>query len=402
MAPDIGVEFEKWIDQSVAEALRLRVTDFSVLVDRLPGIYPAEILVSLRRLGMSHAGVNGMALALSRSATILHQIRSLSGSHTNLLPPHPLDYEWRFSRVAVEVLVETCNSCTPPDAPIALVATPTIVASPEARFGGRIVTYFGIDTDVLRALGPPAWLAGLVDVNLLKRPSNAGTFATVIMDPPWYEEYVQRFLWFAGQITRAGGTLLLAMPPDGTRPDIVGENLRLLAWCRELGFEREAMALARLPYEMPPFERNALRAMDILNIHPTWRKADMWRLRKLRSVSPAWPGDVAYSPWSEHRFGSVRIRINHDAPSQGEDPRLRSLIANDVLPSVSRRDRRRDEARVWTTGNRIFACDAPKILSAVVDDWRNERDTVELSSDVKGEIRAQIRAIVEREARELL
>lgn len=402
MAPDIGAEFESWVDRKVTEVMQPHVSDFSTLVEGLPGIYPADVLASLKRLGMSHAGINGMALALTRSATAPNPALSLPRSRTKLLPPHPLDYEWRFSPTAVDVLVNTCNACTQSAASVALVGTPTIAASPEARFGDRPINYFGVDTDALRALGPPAWLSALFNVNLLKRPSDVGACATVIMDPPWYEEYVHRFLWFAGQITGIGGMLLLSMPPDGTRPGIAGENVRLLAWCRELGFEREAVDLARLPYEMPPFERNALQAVGILNIHPAWRKADLWRLKKVRSASAPWPGDVTTTPWSEHRFGFVRFRINHNAPSQGEDPRLRSLIANDVLPTVSRRDPRRDEARVWTTGNRIFACEAPRILSALLDDWRNQQDTVDLSREVKQEIRAQIDAVVEKEARELL
>lgn len=402
MAPDIGAEFESWVDHMVAEVMQPHVSDFATLVESLPGIYPAEVLASLRRLGTGHAGINGMALALTHSATVSNQALSIPGSRTKLLPPHPLDYEWRFSPAAIHVLVNACNACTRPDDPVALVGTPTIAASPEARFGGRTVTYFGVDTEALRALGPPTWLSALFNVNLLRRPSDACAYATVIMDPPWYEEYVQRFLWFAGQITGIGGTLLLAMPPDGTRPGIVGENARLLAWCRELGFEREAIDLARLPYDMPPFERNALRAVEILNIHATWRKADLWRLRKVRSASLAWPGDVVSIPWSEHRFGPVRIRIDLDAPSRSEDPRLRSLIVNDVLPTVSRRDQRRDEARVWTTGNRIYACDAPKILSAVLEDWQNGRETVGLTREMKLEIRTQIDAIVEKEAGELV
>lgn len=402
MVPVIGAEFDSWVDQTVADVMQPNISDFSVLIERLPGIYPVEVLASLNRLGTKHAQVNGMAATLIHSATVASQTLSSSSNRTKLLPPHPLDYEWRFSWIAVDELVGASHACTESGGPIALVGTPTIAASPEALFGHRVVTYFGVDTEALRALGHPTWLATLINVNLLVRPSDAATYSTVIMDPPWYEEYVQRFLWFAGQITRIGGTLLLAIPPEGTRPGIVEENARLLAWCRELGFEREAVVLARLPYDMPPFERNALRAMNIVNIHGNWRKADLWRLRKVRSTLLGWPGDVISTPWSEHRFGPVRLRINCDAPSQGEDPRLRSLIANDVLPTVSRRDPRRNEARVWTTGNRIFACDAPKMLCAILEDWRHDRDTVELSRDIKREIRGQIDAIVEKEASELV
>lgn len=401
MAPDIGAEFGNWVDQRVAEAMQLHVGDFATLVERLPGIYPVEVLASLNRLGGTRQ-IDGMAVALASSAAISPRLLSSPDGGAKLLPPHPLDYEWRFSRRAIDVLAETCRSCTEAGGSIALVGTPTIAARPDALFGDRAVTYFGVDTDALHALGPSTWLTALFNVNLLVRPVDAGTYSTVIMDPPWYEEYVQRFLWFAGQITHVGGSLLLAMPPEGTRPGIAQENARLLELCRDLGFEREAMVLAQLPYDMPPFERNALHAVNILNVHPTWRKADLWQLRKMRSVSPPWPGDVTTGSWSEHRFGRVRLRVNHEAPSQGENPRLRSLIANDVLPTVSRRDRRRDEARVWTTGNRIYGCDAPRLLCALLDDWCHDQDTVQLSANAKREIREQIDTLVETESHELV
>lgn len=401
MARDTAAEFESWVDSRVAELVRPHLSDFATLVEALPGIYPAEVLASLKRVGMDHDGINGVALKLTQSAAAPNQAPSILRHRLKLLPPHPLDYEWRFSAAAVDVLVNACTACTPPGATVALVGTPTIAASSEAQFGGRSVTYFGVDTEALLALGAPTWLAALLNVNLLRRPSEVGTYGTVIMDPPWYEEYVHRFLWFAGQITSIGGTLLLAMPPDGTRPGIAEENVRLLAWCRELGFEREAVELARLPYDMPPFERNALRALGIVNINPAWRKADLWRLKKTHGATAVWPGDVASATWAEHCFGPVRIRINQDAPSQGEDPRLRSLVTNDVLPTVSRRDLRRDGARVWTTGNRIFACDAPRILSAALEDRKKGGDTVKLSPDVKRELRTQIDALIEKEASEL-
>jgi hypothetical protein len=152
---------------------------------------------------------------------------------------------------------------------------------------------------------------------------------------------------------------------------------------------------------MPPFERNALRAAGIANVRPGWRKADLWQLAKLSSASPAWPGDIEINRWTEYRFGAVRIRVNRDAPCRGEDPRLRSIITDDVLPTVSRRDRRRSEALVWTTGNRIFGCDAPITLCALLDDWSHGRDTIDLSREIKKHVRTQIETIVKKEAREL-
>jgi hypothetical protein len=404
VAPDIGAEFSSWVDEKVAEAMQPSAANFAALVERLPGIYPTEILASLNRLATGPGQIDGAATTLARSASIEISAPAPFRSHRTaaLLPPHPLDYEWRFSQQAVNALEEACHRCTEINGSVALVGTPTIAACPEALFGDRATTYFGVDTDALRALGPSNWLAALFNVNLLQRPPDSGTYSTVIMDPPWYEEYMLRFLWFAGQIARIGGTLLLAMPPEGTRPGIAQENARLLRSCQQVGFEREGVLVAQLPYDMPPFERNALRAESIRNIHPTWRKADLWQLKKVRSVSSPWPGDVDSDSWSEHRFGRVRLRINRDAVARGQDPRLRTLIAGDVLPTVSRRDLRREQVRVWTTGNRIFGCDAPRILCALLEDWRHERNTLDLSTDMKAEVRHQIDALVQKESLELL
>jgi hypothetical protein len=192
------------------------------------------------------------------------------------------------------------------------------------------------------------------------------------------------------------------MPPEGTRPGIAQENARLLRWCEHVGFEREDVLVAQLPYDMPPFERNALRAENIRNVHPTWRKADLWQLKKMRPGSSPWPGDVDSDSWSEHRFGHVRLRIDRAAVAQGQDPRLRALIVGDVLPTVSRRDHRRERARVWTTGNRIYGCEAPRILCALLEDWHHEGNTVDLSADMKAEVRHQIDALVQKESLELV
>jgi hypothetical protein len=159
---------------------------------------------------------------------------------------------------------------------------------------------------------------------------------------------------------------------------------------------------ASLPYDTPPFERNALRAAGVLNVHPTWRKANLWRLNRSRAELPDWPGNVTHRRWAEHCFDAVRIRIDHCAPSRSDDPRLRSIVENDVLPTVSRRDGRRHEARVWTTGNRVFGCDSPALLSALLDDLRSQRSTVDVAAQIKQEAFRQISMIVEREFGELL
>jgi hypothetical protein len=49
------------------------------------------------------------------------------------------------------------------------------------------------------------------------------------------------------------------------------------------------------------------------------------------------------------------------------DPRLISIVPGDVLDSVSRRDARRATVDVWTSGNRVFRCEATDVFGLIVD-----------------------------------
>jgi hypothetical protein len=62
----------------------------------------------------------------------------------------------------------------------------------------------------------------------------------------------------------------------------------------------------------------------------------------------------------------VRVRIRQPNLSGFADPSLVSVVPGDVLQSVSRRDSRRRLADVWTSGNRIFACQGRGVLQQIL------------------------------------
>jgi hypothetical protein len=221
------------------------------------------------------------------------------------------------------------------------------------------------------------------------------------MDPPWYEDYTRRFLHFAAQALGIGGHLLIAMPPRGTRPGITTANRETLSWAEHLGFVLKSTQQGAVPYETPFFERNALRAAGILNVAPDWRRGDLWTLRKTDVCRVEWLGDIARRDWREFIFGSVRLRVDCEAHCIGSDPRLRSIVDGDVLPSVSRRDSRRIRAHVWTTGNRVFACDAPLELASMVSDWQRQCHEQGPQHDEQRDARNQLFELIDRERAEL-
>jgi len=401
LADSDQIEFEAWIEQTVAAALERPHADFASLTSTLPGIYPQEVLRALYALDGRRAQLNGVPAMLAVSAR--HQIavpRPPSGL-LGLLPPHPLDFEWRFAPHAIDLLTDAVLGLTPRGAGVALVGTPTLAATRAPAMDVLAVDYYGMDARTLAELGVAAHLCNVYTADLLQAPEVRERYTTLVMDPPWYEEHVRRFLYFAASALRLGGHLLLAVGASGTRPGIAGENRRTLAWAENLGLTLKNIRPGALPYETPPFERNALRAAGILNVGADWRRGDLWTLCKETSRSPDWPGNITRAPWKDFRFGAVRVRVDTGGESIGPDPSLRSIVEGDVLPTVSRRDARRAAVRVWTTGNRVFACDAPLKFASMVEAWHEPKNIRDLPHDVEQSARDQFFSIIERERIEL-
>ena len=224
----------------------------------------------------------------------------------------------------------------------------------------------------------------IVLCNLLCDPLPAFEAKMIVIDPPWYEEYIDYFLWAAGQLCASKGKVLASLPPVGTRPGMEQEWIRILDRAKSLGFTLSKLERGALPYVSPPFERNALKAAGINTYLGYWRRGDLVEFTLSARNSVAAPPSILSDglDWDEEVFRGVRIRVNNGSrESDFLNPCLVSVIQGDILPSVSRRDERRYLARVWTSGNRIFACEGTTtfrcILEALVASRPPERILVE-------------------------
>jgi len=190
--------------------------------------------------------------------------------------------------------------------------------------------------------------------------------ALVILDPPWYEEHVHAFLWAASQLCIVGGHLLVSMPQTGTRPGIAQEWVHIMDWAQQLGLFLIQVEQAALPYLMPPFERNALQAEGLYAIPEEWRRGDLAVFLHARQTNVSRPMPTHKDDWDEEVLLGMRMRIRPQHEEGFQDPSLISSVRGDVLPSVSRRDQRRRFADVWTSGNRIFACQGRNVFRRIV------------------------------------
>lgn len=339
----------------------------------LPGVYPSDALDALRRIvqrddvvANDREAARSLAAAASADG-VRPPFQPWRTSGRPLAVPHPLDFEWRFTPDSADALLDRCAAATSPAAPVVLVGAPTVfIRAAERGEGHRFALFDKNRTTVTRLLSTyPRTQAFVHDACADPPPRRAAD--VTLLDPPWYDPHVRGFLWTAALSTHTGGTVLLSLPPVGTRPGIPEERDALFEWTRGVGLDLVDLEEKCIAYVSPPFEWNALRAEGIGGCPPDWRSGDLATFRV------RWAGNDVDRPalypeaerWPEVEARGVRIRFAPQSPlPSASASSFRTIVSGDVLPSVSARDVRRQAATVWTSGNRVFACSAPLGLRA--------------------------------------
>lgn len=372
------------VDRWIREAMSGGELTFGRLVARLPGVDPSIVAA---RLELDHA------------RDIAARVRWVDVAdepevEPRLPIPHPLDFDWRFTHATTAALTDELSAR---GASATLLGAPSLWLSMQGR----------LPASRLHLLDANPLLAGLSDVpehrativDLLTDPvPTLAPADVVVVDPPWYPEVLAAFVWAAVPLVREGGDVWLSAPPLGTRPGVRRERDTLLEQARSYGLTLRSMRPGALRYARPPFERAAMRTAGLLHFVPNdWRQGDLFVFE--RSGSLAAPRTaLRWRRWAERTIAGVRIRVDEAAPPLSEDPGLRSVVEGDVLRSVSRRDPVRASVRVWTSGNRVFGCDAPRRLLDILDAINGDR---RLAASERSVAEA-LQALVEQERREYI
>ncbi|MCL4748488.1 MAG: hypothetical protein KJZ83_24215, partial [Burkholderiaceae bacterium] len=145
--------------------------------------------------------------------------------------PHPLDFDWRFTRLTVGLIWETIAELANPESGIALLGTPSLVSAKRltnldaVTLFDRNPNHYGSASDGMT----------FTCCDVLRDPIAAGTNSVVVADPPWYEAETIGFLWTASTLAGAGAHVLLSLPPAETRPGIPDERERITAAAEGFG-----------------------------------------------------------------------------------------------------------------------------------------------------------------------
>jgi hypothetical protein len=356
-------DFEQQVDAWVNEALKRGNNTFGGLLSSLPGVFPTAALSSVHRLHQRrHIGA-ALARKLHRQArTACEPTRLRSNA---LLPPHPLDFEWRFTAAAGQQLLGQACSLTVADDRVLLLGTPSLAALAIRAGINRSTTFLGEDNAITASIVARNKAAR----NPLEvRICGPNVIATneaglVVLDPPWYFDFIRPMLAAAAAACRPGGHILLSAPSIGSASSAAEDRSNILRYVERLSLDIVAIQPTALTYETPFFEANALAAAGVSGTPPSWRRGDLFVLRKRNHAPSIGFGIPARkSRWRELVIGRMRVFVTRDPPGIASGFGLRSIVPGDVLPAISRRDPRRKKAGVWTSGNRIFGTVRPDLV----------------------------------------
>lgn len=358
------IDLNKQIDKWVLERINQGVLDFYSLSSSLPGIYPNEILNSLKRMVLLKVINSQTVLKIVKDAGKNPENSSSYGEIDQISPPHPLDYEWRFTKETVINLAKYCLSHSNPGDSICLLGVPSLY---------RLVTnnklkrnFILFDKNPIEQKTVIGYCASISCDLLCDHTAGCELKAKIVlMDSPWYPEYTRAFLWNASKICEIEGLLLMVTPKEGTRPNIKQEWRSTLRYSKRIGFSYLGKCPVSVRYDTPFFERNALKSVGILNFPQNWRCADLTAFVKIEDTNTLQPLISSSTDWYKESYMGIKVR-KYSISKEFTNPKLVSIIPGDILPSVSRRDGRREKADVWTYGNRIFQCNGTNVLQQIL------------------------------------
>lgn len=364
---------------------------FHFLSGELYGIFPTELLemiLYLEKAGAVTRDSSNMWLSTDAYSTKKPRRRKSDISkedyrfyYEKMPVPHPLDFEWRFSLSALNFLTQKILKITDHNESILLLGMPTLYVYACRQKIERKFVLVERNKNVISELRQYSYnkknklLMG--DIFTLS-PNELDQFDCVIMDPPWYYDRFYSFTWLASKVLRIGGSLIISLPPLGTRLGIDKDRNEFISLCHELGLFLEDLESQKLPYFTPFFEYNALKANSINDFNPFWRKGDFAFFRlvahsKMRKL----PFNSPYSTWIEKNVQGVRFKISSISSSKKQSSNLiDSIVDGDILPSVSTRDSRRNLANIWTSGNRIYSTPDINTILRCLDEIINVSNNV--------------------------
>lgn len=379
---------EDWISELITEV----GANWSLLLHKLPGVYPTEVIAGIRRL--KQKGVITMSeysdIVTASKVDELELPRPSNYLPASYYVEHPLDFEWHFNRIGKQRMLDAAVGFAGIHKKILCIGCPSVFYFAKDQGCPREIVLWDKNSDNIAD-------GSSYRVDLTRDALPNVSADVVVIDPPWYNDYYALFLWAASKAVCLNGWVLVSFPQKGTRPTAGDDLQKVVSLAQQMGLQLQENRNAELPYRTPFFEMNALRAANVTNVPIDWRKGDMLVFHKRTNSNDVRPhSDSFSSDWIERRVGNVRVKISTRKTLATNHPTITPVSREAVIPSVSTRFDGRQNANVVTSGNRFLVTDSPNLLISLCENRLNG-----IQNDGFSELRYQWGQILSREEQEL-
>jgi hypothetical protein len=362
------------LEAAVVAALDAGLDNLRSFLGALTGADPVLAVETLRR---HSSGAHARQVRELLNEAVI----PLAITSSELPIPHPLDFAWLFTPETQAHLLNHVRSITRPGEPVVYLGCPTLHHRGLSGLPDR--QHLLLDRDARRAARANEYsLESARRLDLLTDALEPMDAVLVVADPPWYPAAAAAFTNAASILMRPGAKLLLAFADSLTRPSADDDLAAVLLSAGRDGLHLVERETGTCRYQMPPYERAAFTAAGFPGIPTDWRLGGLITLR--RDERPAPPRRTVAEPqWVGCEIDGIPLRVRPSAPAVG-DTLLQPLLDGAILPSVSRRDLRREQAALWTSRNRIYASSDPPALARALSSSERADLPPELRADLAG------------------
>lgn len=262
--------------------------------------------------------------------------------------PHPLDFDWRYDHATAHHLADLLRD----GGPVLALGAPSVA---------RLLEGDGVEV----ALVDRQPLQGVQrhDVRAVEDFDNVTEFRTAIVDPPWYPRHLLGWSKAAARAVCPGGSVLVSVWPDHTRPHAVDELATVLAeissWAE---IERN---VATLGYEKPRFEIAACACFKGGTLSRSPLHGELIRLTISRVPEPD-ASQVARTFWQRFTVDDYQLAVRLNRIQRTDGIRALPNANGWRWPFVSARAPNIDDVSIWSSEGEVGTVGDPsKIIAAL-------------------------------------